>query len=146
MGRGRCSDPEGSAMKRSRAASARRALVGVAALLVSFAVPASGQAASCTPTWMPMTTPQVPNSAWLGGVAAVSDSDVWAVGGYRNWTTQSTLFEHWDGMGWTVLLGPSTQADVDLRGVDAASATDIWAVGLSSASPGYPAIVHWDGT
>ena len=93
-----------------------------------------------------MTTPQVPNSAWLGGVAAVSDSDVWAVGGYRNWTTQSTLFEHWDGMGWTVLLGPSTQADVDLRGVDAASATDIWAVGLSSASPGYPAIVHWDGT
>src|SRR6266704_1012129 len=42
----------------------------------------------------------------LNGVAAVSASDVWAVGGYNS-TNGDGLIKHWNGTRWKVVASPS---------------------------------------
>jgi plastocyanin len=86
----------------------------------------------------------------LAGVAALSSSDVWAVGSSPDGDGRShTLVLHWDGSGWTVVPSPSPAAYAnDLSGVSAASATDIWAVGSQSiygAGDAQSLALHWDG-
>jgi hypothetical protein len=85
----------------------------------------------------------------LYGVAAITDSDVWAVGGEQDsnglW---HTLTEHWDGSAWSVL----NAVDAGVNGnqfyaVKAIATHDIYAVG-QQAGPGFPnhaLIEHWDG-
>ncbi len=65
------------------------------------------------------------------GLAAVSSSDVWAVGNYDSDGIIETPVEHWDGATWLVVTSPnpSTSQDVHLYGVAAVSANDVWAVG-----------------
>src|ERR1051325_10217754 len=42
------------------------------------------------------------------GVAAITSTDVWAVGGYGNLTTQAQqLIQHWDGQNWTKVPTPA---------------------------------------
>ena len=86
----------------------------------------------------------------LYGVAALSDNDVWAVGGEQDsaglW---HTLTEHWDGNEWSVVpsLDPGVSGN-QLYAVKAKSANDIYAVG-QQAGTGFPnqaLIEHWDGT
>ena len=85
----------------------------------------------------------------LFGVAAISDSDVWAVGGEQDanglW---HTLTEHWDGSAWSVV----NAVDAGLNGnqfyaVSAIAANDIYAVG-QQAGAGFPnqaLVEHWNG-
>ena len=75
-------------------------------------------------------------SSFLGDVAAVSSSDVWAVGG----SSSGTLIEHWDGASWSLIKSPGAGI---LVGVSTLSSTDIWAVG---ASAGQTLIEQWNGT
>ncbi len=98
-----------------------------------------------------------PASGGLGGVAAISPSDVWAVGSItrtnaNNQPGTDPLIEHWDGSHWSVVTGASLPAspsgyDQDsLDAVAAISATDVWAVGRALLPPGpSPLIEHWDG-
>src|SRR5258708_6648103 len=89
----------------------------------------------------------------LFGVAALSDSDVWAVGNFlssNNGAINETLTEHWNGTAWSVVPSPnpSTQGD-NLTGVAALSATNAWAVGFfenNAQSALQPIILHWNGT
>ena len=95
----------------------------------------------------------------LSDVAAVSPTDIWAVG-----TSQTTLpdfstltlldegfAEHWDGTGWKVTalpaVGPSAN---DVTGVAAIASNDVWVVGFSSdpvsTGPIQGTRLHWDGT
>lgn len=104
--------------------------------------------------------PQSPDTKLLS-VAAISTSDVWAVG----YTIQSanndaptlTLIEHWNGQSWQIIPSPSPQLSGDnaLFSVAAVSTNDVWAVGFSSPLPGpngfgggsgQTLIEHWDGT
>jgi len=82
----------------------------------------------------------------LRGAAAVSTTDVWAVGDSNN----GTLTEQWNGTSWAVVPSPSPSGALQSTLADAAvvSASDIWAVGQSDNSSGIPAtlIEHWDGT
>jgi hypothetical protein len=69
----------------------------------------------------------------LVGVAAVSPSDVWAVGSAKTGKAPwRTVIEHWDGTSWTVVPSPDPArggcASDQLVGV-AASAQSAWAVG-----------------
>ncbi|MHB8599988.1 MAG: beta propeller repeat protein [Ktedonobacteraceae bacterium] len=74
----------------------------------------------------------------LNAVAAVSATDVWAVG----WDSLGgTLIEHWNGTDWQV--GASPEVDGVFFGIAALSASNVWAVGDSSTGP---LIEHWDGT
>lgn len=85
----------------------------------------------------------------LYGVAAISDADVWAVGGEEDsaglW---HTLTEHWNGARWSVVPA----VDVGVNGnqfyaVKALASNDVYAVG-QEAGAGFPnraLIEHWDG-
>lgn len=86
----------------------------------------------------------------LYGVAAITDTDVWAVGAHQKapglW---HTLTEHWDGSKWSVVQA----VDVGSNGnqfyaVKALATNDVYAIG-QQAGPGFPSqalIEHWDGT
>ena len=84
----------------------------------------------------------------LSGVAAVSASDVWAVGYYLSSSPQ-TLIEHWNGKSWSVVASPNVASSPNvLSGVAAVSARDSWAVGnyfKSSSSPYQTLTLHWNG-
>jgi hypothetical protein len=86
-----------------------------------------------------------PADSTLAGVAAISSTDVWAVGEQINPTSlqSSPLFEHWNGSAWSVVAGPALGQDARLTGVAAVSANDVWAVGRI----GEAALTeHWNGT
>jgi len=74
----------------------------------------------------------------LYGVAAVSASDVWAVG----WDNTGPLIDHWDGTSWQSVTSPAVLGT--LVGISAQSASDIWAVGDQAGDQ--PLSEHWDGT
>ncbi|HEX6483729.1 MAG TPA: hypothetical protein VF043_33195 [Ktedonobacteraceae bacterium] len=84
----------------------------------------------------------------LFGVAAVSASDIWAVGFIANNTAtgpvQQTLIEHWNGAHWNVVQSPSPGSSPVLNGVADVSATDVWAVGNSGFNQ--TLIEHWNGS
>jgi hypothetical protein len=85
--------------------------------------------------------------AGLLGVAAVSTSNVWAVGD----TGSNTLIEQWNGTSWTVVPSPTPAGTLfnPLSGAAIVSANDIWAVGQSqNGTTGIPQtlIEQWNGT
>jgi hypothetical protein len=86
----------------------------------------------------------------LTGVAALSASDVWAVGNYTSGSgLTQPLIEHYDGSTWSLVGSLHVAGSYNyLTGVAAVSATDVWAVGYYSApgSPAQPLIEHYDGT
>jgi hypothetical protein len=86
----------------------------------------------------------------LFGVAAVSPTDVWAVGSFAltGFSPSQTLIEHWNGTSWSVVTSPNvgTQTN-ELLGVTAVSASDIWAVGDFNNGTGPQTLIeHWNGT
>ncbi len=85
----------------------------------------------------------------LFSAAAVSADDVWAVGDRQSESTGrfSTLIEHWDGHGWSVVPSPDPgSAGDDLYGVAACGPDDVWAVGQRHDEGGdLPLVEHWDG-
>jgi hypothetical protein len=80
----------------------------------------------------------------LYGVAAVSTSDVWAVGVSGG----QPLLMHWDGATWRLWPAPtlSQQEPNRLYAVDARGARDAWAVGYSGTRKGIvPLALRWNG-
>ncbi|WP_344056219.1 hypothetical protein [Microbispora corallina] len=68
----------------------------------------------------------------LSDVAALSESDVWAVGQQNAWDLWRNrgVITHWDGSSWTeVAMRGDTTGAGHLRSVSAPSADEIWAVG-----------------
>jgi Putative Ig domain len=81
----------------------------------------------------------------LNSAAAVSSTDVWAVGD----SGSGTLAEQWNGSSWTVVPSPSPgPLSNSLNGLAVVSAADIWAAGESVNDSGIPStlIEQWDGT
>ncbi|MFN2545680.1 MAG: hypothetical protein ABR600_14075 [Actinomycetota bacterium] len=75
-------------------------------------------------------------------VAAISDTDVWAVGSSAT-TPDSGVAEHWDGTAWTSAPTPATaKQPAALRAVAAVSPTDVWAVGAMGSDA---LAERWDG-
>jgi phosphatidylinositol-3-phosphatase len=86
----------------------------------------------------------------LYGVAAITDTDVWAVGAFQGanglW---HTLAEHWDGSKWSVVdtVDAGTHGN-QFYAVKALSSNNVYAIG-QQANAGFPnqaLIEHWDGT
>jgi hypothetical protein len=82
---------------------------------------------------------------YLESIAAVSSSNIWAVGyaytadGYY----YHPLIEHWNGASWSVIRGASGYDQGYLFGVAAASAKSVWAVGSVG---GLSFAEKWGGT
>lgn len=91
--------------------------------------------------WSVITSPITGTTSHLRDVAAISTSDVWAVGSYQ---TQSggnvTLILHWDGSTWSIA---DTSSGGYLEAISAASSSDIWAIGEDCCGG---LAMHWDGT
>jgi hypothetical protein len=83
------------------------------------------------------------------GVAAISDSDVWAVGTQKDASDVfHTLTEHWDGTSWTVVPAIDAGASGNqLYAVTAVSSASVYATGQQSGStfPSQILTEHWNG-
>ena len=90
-----------------------------------------------------------PERDLLFGTAALSDSDVWAVGEQQATDGRfGSLIEHWNGSAWQVVSSPDPGSSGNhLYGVLALAPDDVWAVGQrnDAGSPDHELIVHWDG-
>jgi hypothetical protein len=108
---------------------------------------------TCVATWSTVRVPKPPSPTTaalahlgvasvpegLATMAAVSSSDIWAVGAFTRGEAKAqvtTLIEHWDGTRWSVVGAPhdtastpSGQPGALLSGVAATSSHDVWAVG-----------------
>lgn len=86
----------------------------------------------------------------LYGVAAISDSDVWAVGAEQDADGLfHALTEHWDGAAWSVVNAVDGGSNGNqFYAVKALASNDVYAVGQQSgtAFPSEALIEHWDGT
>ena len=89
---------------------------------------------SIAPTPQPATQRSGPA---LNAIAAVSASDVWAVGGSFEPLVPGpagrAVLRHWDGQAWTLTAPPpetSTWSSSTRFGVAAVSSADVWAVGV----------------
>lgn len=85
----------------------------------------------------------------LFGVAAISDSDVWAVGGEQDASgLWHTLTEHYDGSAWSVVTaGDEGSTGNQLYAVKALATNNVYAVGQQANSdfPNEALIEHWNG-
>lgn len=83
----------------------------------------------------------------LRGVAAISATDVWAVGyrgGTKTDTPIETLILHWDGSNWSQVPSPNIPGGANqLFGITAITANEIWAVGTAA---GAPLTMRWNGS
>ena len=88
---------------------------------------------------------------FLTGVTAISRTDAWAVGYYRDLNTNGfhTLVLHWDGTSWTQITSPSPTGGPGqgsfLMSVSAVSSSDVWAVGQYSNGANQTLVLHWNG-
>lgn len=91
----------------------------------------------------------------LGGVAATSSSNAWAVGQSLKETAPDvgqTLIARWNGTAWAQVPSPNpggSAGDSFLGSVCALSSSSAWAVGDYATSPtatGHTLVVHWNGT
>jgi hypothetical protein len=86
----------------------------------------------------------------LYGVAAITDSDVWAVGAQEDANdVWHTLTEHWDGSTWSVVnaVDAGTSGN-QFYAVKALATNNVYAIG-QQAGAGFPndaLIEHWNGT
>jgi hypothetical protein len=90
--------------------------------------------------WSVVTSPVAGTSDFVNGIAAVSASNIWAVGDYRTsvdpFGPYFTLIEHWNGAAWEVVKSPSPSSMAsDLSAVARIPATHkVWAVGFIQGS------------
>ncbi len=97
--------------------------------------------------WSIVPSPVLTDSA-LYSVAAVSSSDIWAVGQYGAYGNTLTLIEHWDGSAWQVVPSPNIPSERDsLYSVAVITSDDVWAFGSFERNSINKILVeHWDGT
>lgn len=121
----------------------------------TFVNPQDIQEQSLIERWDGSAWRSIPNPGYdyLNAVAAVSASDIWAVGGSLNYGVgyhpDKPLIEHWNGSKWSTVPSPDTHAlAVELTGVAALATNDVWIVGKAdlNGSLTQPLVEHWNGS
>jgi hypothetical protein len=100
--------------------------------------------------WRVVTSPNAGTSGdnALTSVAALSNTNAWAVGSSRTATSRKSLIQRWNGTSWSIVSSPNPGTlGNSLLGVEAAAPNDIWAVGWKSSGNGLRSLLlHYDGT
>ncbi len=102
-------------------------------------------------SWVPMDVPQVGSNS-LNAIDAISETDMWAVGGTYENSQGKALIMHWDGSIWKVFPSPGISGgSYTLKAIDARVSNDVWAVGyhndyVNNAFTSGMLTMHWDGT
>ena len=99
-------------------------------------------------SWTTVPSPNQDAASSFRSVAAISSTDVWAVGYSGHGLIIQALVEHWNGALWEVVPVPQpSTTSADLFSVAAVSTNDVWAVGSYWESPVIrPLVLHWNGT
>lgn len=105
-------------------------------------------------SWSVVSSPNVgAGNNVLAGVAAISATNVWAVGSTSvisgTATVTTTLTEHWNGTAWSVVSSPNVSGSTTttLASVAALGASDVWAVGSYYSNNAYHALIEqWNGS
>jgi hypothetical protein len=113
------------------------AAVAAGTCLVVAAVPAAVGSTAASSGFVVVASPNVGAEAELSSVAAVSPSDVWAVGAAAG----RNLVEHWTGSAWNKVAVPHPGTYSGLNSVSVGGG-QVWAVGASSVSP---EVYRWTG-
>lgn len=59
-------------------------------------------------SWNVVASPNVGTTYnYLSGVAAITPTNIWAVGAYNNGTSWQTLVEQWNGTSWNIVTSPN---------------------------------------
>ncbi|MEO8972968.1 MAG: hypothetical protein ABI406_15385 [Ktedonobacteraceae bacterium] len=104
-------------------------------------------------SWKVVANPGPVDGAQLTAVAALTATDIWAVGYGAGGQTlgEQSLIEHWDGKKWREVQSPNPGNGFDiLNGLAAVSTNDVWAVGTftdenHSIATGEELLEHWNG-
>ena len=92
-------------------------------------------------SWKQAAAPTTPYALYnLVGVAAISGTSAWTVGGGGPVTSEGAATAYWNGRSWT--LGHGISGAI-LTGVTATSATSAWAVGGTAS--GRTVVLYWNG-
>jgi hypothetical protein len=127
--------------------------VGITVLTVMLIAGTAGAVPVCG-AWNSASTPDPSTEVnRFTAVAAVSTSDVWAVGYYDAdpdpmVELDQSLIAHWNGSTWSVVPSPNVgPSGTVLTGAVAVASNDVWAVGYSSTY-GTPQTLalHWNGS
>ena len=119
--------------------------IGAVLALAACCSSASAAHAASVSGFSIVASPVLAHGGTLTSVAAVSASDVWAVGAqYDSSAYQSPLSEHWNGSSWSVVPTPAQAFDSILLSVSAARGA-VWAVGETAGADRVFAI-HRNGT
>jgi hypothetical protein len=138
---------------------AKSIVIGLLGAVLTF-VPASAWTTSYSSVagttcgvWSQVASPNSGGSDnTLGGVAATSASDAWAVGSFAPNSKTGftlTLAEHWDGVSWKIVSTPNVGSlSNSLFAVAALASNDAWAVGnyIGSDHIAHTLIENWNGT
>ena len=99
--------------------------------------------------WQATQPPAGIGAGRLDGIAALSASNAWAVGGAETANSSAPLILHWDGRRWARVHAAPVPgyADTELLGVAADSPSDAWAVGEAENTAMRLRTVteHWNG-
>jgi hypothetical protein len=141
--------------KRPAVAATRPRTAGCVALIVacSAVFTATGRASEAAPAPSSFTTVSSPISDAtranaFHAVAAVSASDIWAVGFQHAAAVDLAVAAHYDGSRWSIVATPSSDPGDDnrLSAVAAHDTDDVWAVGAATSGGTVRSLVeHWDG-
>ena len=118
------------------------------------ALPSTLAPTSPVPAFSIVSSPTITRSN-LTATAAVTDSDIWAVGFTSPVDgTDAPLTEHFNGTSWTVVAAPNAAGTVgsQLKGVAAVASNNVWAVGVNFTINSFgetvsqPLVEHFNGT
>lgn len=86
--------------------------------------------------WSIVPSPNVQSDSSLSAVAALTNSNAWAVGNYANGQgSEDALIEQWNGSQWSVVTSPNPGVNNALNAVtQIPNTTSLWAVGYVQAS------------
>ncbi len=101
--------------------------------------------------WRTLEAPPVGTRRHVfGGLHAVSDTDIWAVGSWGNTTGDfNVLAQHFDGSAWTTFSIPTPGGLDQLHDVFAIAGDDVWAAGEYYSLTEFrrlPLLLHYDGS
>jgi hypothetical protein len=105
-------------------------------------------------SWKIVRTPSPGRDALVFGIAALSPSDVWAVGEWQKQEGRNrdfrTLALYWNGKRWSRAAVPSPGSYDQLRGIFALGRRNLWAVGnqfdeRARRRGERTLVVHWNG-
>jgi hypothetical protein len=119
-------------------------VTGLVFVAVFLPVDGTDATVSSPCSWRVVTSPNPSRHNYnsLTGVAAISASNIWAVGtSFNAGFPNHAIIEHWNGSNWSLVSSLSSGSS--LNGVVAIAANNIWAVGTQLSQT---LIEHWNGT